>query len=684
MKRAIVALLAFAALVPAGVHSSGATFVAATANPGIQLSTAADFNTVAVALTNPGSPLSGTVTLSATAASDRGIVSVLFQSAPAGTSTWTDACTDTSTPYSCSFDTTSVTDGLRDVRAVATDSAGYSRTDTVTDRRVDNTAPIVTTSDPGSPLTGTVTTGATAVDTGSGLASATLQYRGPSGPWTDICTQAASPLSCAWDTSALADGLYDLRTLADDAAGNSATSAVVSNRRVDNTAPSVTITDPGAFLRGSITLQSTSSDGAGSGVQSVRYEYKLTSGSTWATACTGASTPFSCAWNTTLVANGLYDLRAVATDGVAMVTTSAAVTSRWIDNAVPTAVTLNAVATPLQGSVTLSGTATDAQSGVASVRFQTAPAGTTTWSDACTDTTTPYSCAFDTTTVADALYDMRAFATDQAGNTTASATQTNRRIDNNGPTTAFTNPGAYVRGTMPVAGTATDPVGVQSVTFQYRAVGAPSWTTICTDLTSPYTCPGVNTTLVANGSYELRTTATDTLAHVGTSPVLTIVVDNTAPTGTAIQAANGGTAGTMGAGDSVTFTWSEPMAPASIMAGWAGGSTAVRVRITDNASNDRLDVFNAADTVRLNTNANQLVQLQGNWVTGTVWFNATMLQTGNQVSVTLGSTISGTPRTGVATTTAMSWTPSTAATDLAGNPCTATVVPESGAPDVDF
>jgi chitinase len=236
---------------------------------------------------------------------------------------------------------------------------------------------------------------------------------------------------------------------------------------------------------------------------------------------------------------------------------------------------------------------------------------------------TSYSCAFDTTTVADALYDLRAIATDQAGNTTASATQTNRRIDNNGPTTAFTNPGAYVRGTMPVAGTASDPAGVQSVTFQYRAVGAPSWTTICNDTTSAYSCAGLNTTLLVNGSYELRTQATDTLAHVGTSPVLTITVDNTAPTGTAIQGANGGTAGTMDAGDSVTFTWSEPMLPASIKATWDGTSTPIRVRVNPNGANDSLDVYDQTGTVKLNTS--QTVALGADWITAiTAWFNATV------------------------------------------------------------
>ena len=153
---ALLGLLMLAVFIPAGVTRSGATFVAATANPGATFTAAADFNTVAVSLANPGSPLRGSVAVSATAASDRGIVSVVFASAPAGTSTWTTACTKTVAPYTCTFDTMSVADGLRDVRAVATDSAGYSRTDTVTDRRVDNTAPTASTTDPGSPLTGTL------------------------------------------------------------------------------------------------------------------------------------------------------------------------------------------------------------------------------------------------------------------------------------------------------------------------------------------------------------------------------------------------------------------------------------------------------------------------------------------------------------------------------------------------
>ena len=685
LTRALMGLLLLAVLLPVGMQQSEATFVASTANPGASFAAAGDFNTVAVVLTNPGTPLRGSVPLTATAASDRGITSVVFSTAPAGTGTWTVACTKTVVPYTCTFDTTAVVDGLRDVRAVATDSAGYSRTSTVTNRRVDNTAPTATTTDPGSPLTGSVTVAGSAADGGSGLAGVSHEYRIGAGAWTTICTQATSPISCAWNTTSLADGLYDLRTVATDLAGNQTISAPVYNRRVDNTAPTVTTTDPGTPLKGTITFASTSGDGAGSGVGSVRYEYKLGAGA-WTTACTSATTPFSCTLNTVPLADGLYDFRAVATDGVAKVTTSTVVTGRRIDNAAPTGVTLGAVATPIQNTVNLTGTATDAGSGIASVRFQYAVAGSGSWSDACTDPLTPYTCAFNTTGVADGLYDMRALATDNAGNTSASAVQTNRRIDNSGPVVAITNPIAgRIRGVVSLDGTATDPAGVSLVTFEYRQ-GAGAWQLICSDPTASYTCGTIDTNVVADGNYDVRMSATDTLGHQTISPTMAVIIDNTGPTATSVQAANGGTAGRIDAGDTVTFAWSEPMAPVSMLAGWNGTSTPIRVRVNEAGGADTLDLYNAAGTTRLNVmSPTQALRLQADWVSATTTFNGTMTMTGNTVTVTVGTVIgaNGT-RTGVTTTANMIWNPSTASTDAVGNATQATATTEGGGVDRDF
>jgi hypothetical protein len=976
----LTALALLAILLPIGLGSSQAAYVAQSNNPNQTFSSASSFNTVAVTLTDPGTPLRGVVMLNAVATSSRGMGSVTFETSPAGANTWTTACTASTSPYSCSWDTSTVTDGLRDVRAVATDSAGYSKTDTITNRRVDNTAPSPTTTDPGTPLTGTISVSGSAVDSGSGVASSTLQYR-PSGggSWTNICTAASSIVTCSWNTAALADGLYDLRTQSTDVAGNTGTSPIVSNRRLDNIAPTATMTAPAANLTGSVTLASTSADGAnGTGVASVRYEYKLSSGSTWTTACTGLTTPFTCSFDTSTVADGLYDFRAVAIDGVAKTGTSTAVTSRRIDNTAPTAtmtalaanlsgsvtlastaadagsglasvqyqyrvspagawtdacssattpysctfattsvsdgvydfraapvdnvgisgasavisgrridntnptvtmgavpawsdasvtltstpadgggiasvqyqyrtspagawtnacissttpyscsfnttglttgtaydyraiatdnaartgtstntitgridhvsptVTMTAPAANLAGSVTLASTAADANSGVASVlyEYRTSPAGT--WTTACTGATTPFTCAFNTTAVADGLYDFRATATDNAGRTTTSTTVTARRIDNtnpvtstlatvgtnlagnvtftgtsadngggsgvgswkvqtsptgantwtdlctdttspftsctgnvdgfadgvydfravvtdlagntlastaqtgkrvdtDGPVTSVGSPtnGTRVSGNVTMTANATDPAGVTQVDFQVFYLG--NWFTFCTDNTPQYTCTG-DSTQVADGTYQTRVVATDSLGHQTASATITLIIDNTHPTAASVNAANGGTAGRIDSGDTLTFTWSEPMAPASILTGWSGGAQPIRIRVNDAAGADTLDLYDATGTTKLNvTSAAQALRLNANWVNNTVWLNGSMTMSGNGIVVTMGSLISGTINTGVTTTANLQWTSTAATTDVAGNSTTVSTVTETGTTDRDF
>jgi Big-like domain-containing protein len=478
MRRLPLLAALVAALAGGGIARSGATYVAGSTSPANAFAAAADFNTVAVSLADPGTPLRGTVTLSATASSNQGIASVRFQWAPAGTTTWTDACAAVaSAPYTCGFATTGVADGSIDVRALATDTAGYTRTSTVSARRVDNTAPAVTLTDPGSPLSGSVSLSGSATDAGAGVSSVKLQYA-PAGTsaWTDICAAA----SCTWSTASLADGLYDLRILATDAAGNQAT-LVRSARRVDNVAPAVSLADPGSYLRATMSLSATASDGGG----------------------------------------------------------------------------------------------------IASVVFQThaeSDPNPSNWSTACTDTTAPYTCSEDTTLSPDGLYDLRAIATDNAGRTTTSTVLTARRID------------------------------------------------------------------------------------------------NTAPTGTNVAGANGGTAGKLDAGDKITFTTSEQLAPASVIAGWSGASKAISVVVTDSGASDLITLSGVSLIA-----SGQSLQTHANWVTGTVTFPATIAQSGTQIVVTLGSLSSSSLRTGVATSTQMTWPTATAATDLAGNPLTSATVTQSAA-----
>jgi fibronectin type 3 domain-containing protein len=358
---------------------------------------------------------------------------------------------------------------------------------------------------------------------------------------------------------------------------------------------------------------------------------------------------------------------------------SAAATS---DATPPASATISDPGTPLRGTIVLSGTAADAGSGIGSLAFQYAPAGTSTWTTGCTDTVSPYACSFDATAVADGLYDVRSLASDVAGNTTASAIVANRRIDNTGPTATMGDPGAYVRGTITLTAAAADAgSGVASVAIQRAPTGTSTWTTVCTDTVSPYSCP-LNTTTLADGGYDLRAVATDVAGNPTTSAtVANRVVDNTAPTAVDIQTANaaGGTAGHPEAGDSITYTFSEPMSPGSIMSGWTGTSTLVTVRFV-NGNPDTIGIWDAANTTQLALGS---FTSGKKYVTANTTFSgSSMLLTGNTVVVTLGTPSATTQSPNGATT--LQWTVSTGATDRAGNALTAGTIAETGGADQDF
>jgi hypothetical protein len=674
-----LALIVVVAL--AGATASGADFTASSPSPANSFAAAADFNTVAVAMTDPGSPLHGTVGLQATAGSDRGIERVRFQSSPAGAGTWTDVCEDTTAPYACDWDTAGVADGSRDLRALAVDQAGYQRTAVVAARAIDNTAPSASLADPGPWLQGNEALAATASDSPAGLATLAIDYRAAGGgAWTELCSGPNSPRSCPLDTASLPDGDHELRARAVDAAGNVRhTTPLV--RRVDNTAPTVSVPDPGP-LRGTVSVAVTAADGAGTGVASVTTEFRPAGSGAWTEVCTDTAAPFTCdGLDTAQVPDGLYDARATAVDGTGLSTTSATRTVR-VDNGAPSA-TLTAPGTPLQGSVALTGTASDAGSGVVSWTVQHRPAGGGAWTDACSDTVAPFTtCTWNTTGVADALYDVRAVARDAAGNEFATTPVTNRRVDNNGPTVALADPGSPIRGLVTLTATATDPAGVQSVVFERSPAGAGTWTTICTDNTAAYSCSFNTTTL--NGTFDLRARAIDNAGHSNTSVVAARVIDNTAPTGADVQTGNGGTAGRLGANDWIRLTWTEQIAPASVLAGWPGTSRTITVRVTNaTGNNDRMDFYDGTTRLNLVNGANTDLQLRGNFVTATKSFTATMVQSGNSITITFGTVSTGSLNT-VSTPAAISWVPSAAATDLAGNASGTGTVNEGGGSDVDF
>ncbi len=427
----VVALALVAGLVVLGVPTpSGATFVARTTNSVSTVAAAADWTPPAVSLRSPGTSVKDTVTLTADATDgETGVASVTIQALAPGASSWTDLCSTTSSPFTCSWSTRGGADGGWSLRATATDRAGYTTTSAAVQTTVANHL-LVQLADPGDLVRGTVPLTATLFNAGTVAYSVAIQYA-PTGTatWKTLCTAGAAPYSCAWSTTTNAfpsGASYDLRAVA-TAGSTSTTSATVVDVMVDNLAPATVMTDPGSPLRGTVTLGATASD-ADSGVTQVQLQWQRSGTSAWTTACTLTADPYTCRFDTASLTDGTYAFRSVATDGVGLSTTSAVVGSRTVDNTV-SSVAVEDPGTYLFGTVALTATASST-AGVRSVRIDLAPSGTTGWTTVCTGTGAPYTCDWDTTAVADGLYDLRAVLIDGRGATTTSATVASRRVDN--------------------------------------------------------------------------------------------------------------------------------------------------------------------------------------------------------------------------------------------------------------
>lgn len=404
--------------------TSGATYVTSTSSTA-SVHAAADWTAPTATLANPGSPVKGTVALSATAADgESGIASVVFEGLPSGGS-WTTLCTVTTAPYTCSWNTTAVADGGWTLRARATDGSGlvsaWSSVSTVVANNL-----LVVLDNPGDLLHGSVPLSAHVYNSGLLSLTTRIEYSvAGADNWKTVCSGLGSSLSCSWATTGVTSQDYDLRAVA-IVGVTTYTSAVWTDITVDNVAPAVTMTDPGTPLRGTVTLAATASD-AGSGLASVTFQYAVSGGSTWTTACTAGDTA-TCRWASTSVADATYSFRAVAADLAGNTATSAAIANRVVDNTV-TSVSVEDPGAFLTGTVSVAATASST-AGIVNVRIQRSPAGAGTWTDLCTDTTAPYACSWNTTTVTDGLYDLRALALDGHAATTISTVVTGRRVDN--------------------------------------------------------------------------------------------------------------------------------------------------------------------------------------------------------------------------------------------------------------
>lgn len=600
--------------------ASGNTGVSATVSVTVSNALPPDTTAPVVSVVDPGSPLSGTVNLMLSASDDAG-VSVARLYIDEGL-----VATFTTTPFDFSWDTSTLANGDYVLRAEAEDAAGNLGVSTTVNVTVDNglppdtEAPVISIDSPAAPVSATVTVSLNASDN-----SAVTVVR----LYVDavlVGSDSVAPYLIEWDTTGLTDGTHLLSAEAEDAAGNvgfaptlsvnvenggpqptsdwiqsnvftpictachvsggiasflllddgnsfnmminvpssqvmsldrvepglpdmsylvqklEGTAAVGSQMplggsplpvetigairqwiadgasvgAVDTLTPVVTLTPPQSTVSGTVTVSVDAVDDVA--VSEVRL---LANG---AVIATDSIAPYTFEWDTTLLADGVYPLVAEADDSSGN-TGASQVVMVTVENGVadvePPLVTIDALAMPVNGAVTVAVNASD-NVGVVSVELQVDGVSVGT------DTQAPYEIVWDSTSVADGSRNLTAIAVDAAGNAgtspSLSVTVDNTTpVDTTAPTVALMSLSSPLSGTVLVSATASDDTGVTVVRFYVNDVLSDS------DTVAPYEFSW-DTTTVVDGSYTLRAEAEDAAGNVGsnTSAVLA-VVNSTGP-----------------------------------------------------------------------------------------------------------------------------------------------------------
>jgi hypothetical protein len=268
------------------------------------------------------------------------------------------------------------------------------------------------------------------------------------------------------------------------------------------------------WINGNVNLSATATDDVGVVQVSFFVDGTLIGSATTA--------PYQITWDSTTVTDGDHDLTAEALDAAGNVGTSTTRTitlANGIDTT-PPQVSLNALASPLSGTVTVSALATD-DVGVAQLEF---------FVDAVligTDTVSNFEVLWDTTSVTNGSHELTARAHDAAGNMTVSSPLTvTVANDSQPPSVSITSPedGDDVSGQVLVIIAATDDIGVTEVRLLVNGA------TVGTDTTSPFEIIW-DTTIITDDRYDLVARALDAAGNVTDSEIVRADVDNAACAG---------------------------------------------------------------------------------------------------------------------------------------------------------
>ena len=376
----------------------------------------------------------------------------------------------------------------------------------------DSASPTVTVTAPtsGGTVFGSVLISASASDNVAVMGVRLLLDGSPLGP--EI---AAGPFEQMWNTGSASNGTHTLTAIARDAAGNQSSTDISVTVANDAEAPVITLTTPvnGSSVNGTVVVLAAATDDFGvAGVQ-------FTIDGVPVGPVVDAA-PFELVWNTSGITNGTHTVSAIARDAAGHQTTTSIVVTVANDGAAPEITLALTSGATVGGTISLAASATDdiAVAGV-QLLLDGAPMGTEL-------TAAPYQISWNTVDVANGSHTVSAVARDAAGHQTTASVEVTVANDVTAPTVALAlTPGATVNGTISVAASATDEVGVTGV--QFLLDGA----SMAAELAAaPYEIVW-NTAGVSNGTHTISAIARDAAGHQSTASVaVTVSNDLAAPT----------------------------------------------------------------------------------------------------------------------------------------------------------
>ncbi|HEV7453908.1 MAG TPA: Ig-like domain-containing protein, partial [Candidatus Saccharimonadales bacterium] len=397
---------------PAGnpVNGGGtSSFTAPFTGPSVLFLTQVTAPSISLSGVTNGSTVKGSVSLSASVTNGDAVASVKFMAGG------TQIGTASSSPYTSSWDTTTIADGAYQLTAVALDASNNTLASspaisvTVNNYVATPAALTITAPTSGATLGGTVNTIAADASDSEGIQDVTFYLDNTqSGASTALGTVTSAPYQVNLDTSALSNGNYAVRVVARDTHLTPATLSVpVAIFNPDVTPPTVSLASPAnnSLLSGTTPVAANASDQ--SGISNVTFYVD------GAQVAQLTGTPYTFAWDTTTAAEGSHQIYAIASDTVGNSAQTTTITVN-VHNQAP-GVALTTPTGTVSGSVTLGATTSDTY-GVTSVKYYY---GSTLIGAG--GSAPQYNLAWNTLSISNGTYQLTAVATNTAGISATSA-----------------------------------------------------------------------------------------------------------------------------------------------------------------------------------------------------------------------------------------------------------------------